>query len=377
MNLRPAVVHVVHSLEVGGLENGVVNLVNAPATGLRHVIICMTTAGTLRSRLRPGIEVFSLGKTPGHDLRTFVKLARLLRRIRPNVVHSRNWATFDAVVAARLARVPVVVHGEHGRDIADPEGRHPRRNRLRRLCAPLVNRFVTVSHDLRRWLVSDVRISAQKVITIHNGVDTARFAPGDRDASRAALSLAPDQPVVGTVGRLDPVKDHAGLIRAFCVLLREYPDAVLLIAGDGPCRDDLGGLIASLGLVEHVRLLGERDDIPRVLAAMDAFVLPSIAEGISNTILEAMATGLPIVATRVGGNPELVEDGVNGILVPRQDPTALATAIGAYLGDAHLRAVHAKSSRQRAVQQFGLQRMRDAYRDLYSNLAAQVSRRSA
>ncbi|MGH7393972.1 MAG: glycosyltransferase, partial [Candidatus Rokuibacteriota bacterium] len=233
------VVHVVHSLGVGGLENGVVNLVTGPRSGIRHSIVCLTVAGSFRQRVEPGVAVLELGKRPGHDVRSVLRLAALLRRLRPDVVHSRNWATFDAVVAARLARVPVIVHGEHGRDIADPDGRHPLRNRWRRLLSPLVTRFVTVSDDLRRWLIAIVGIPQAKVTVICNGVDTDRFAPADPGEMRAALGLPREGTLVGTVGRLDPVKDQAGLIRAFAGLAREHADVRLIVAGDGPCRADL------------------------------------------------------------------------------------------------------------------------------------------
>jgi sugar transferase (PEP-CTERM/EpsH1 system associated) len=362
------IAHVVHSLGVGGLENGVVNLVNAPAAGVRHVIVCMTRDGTLRCRLDPAISVFSLNKHPGHDLPTFFRLVRLLRQLNPGLVHSRNWATFDAIVAARLARVPVVVHGEHGRDITDPHGLHRHRNQLRRWLSPLVDCFVTVSDDLGRWLVTEVRIPPRKVRTIPNGVDATRFAPCQRTSARTALGLVDTGPVVGTVGRLDPVKDHQGLVRAFATVRRDHPDAVLVIAGDGPCREELCALIGKLGLQPHVRLLGERDDIPTVLGAMDVFVLPSIAEGMSNTIIEAMACGLPVVATRVGGNCELVEDGVTGKLIPPQDVATLATAINRYLSSAERRAADGQSARQRVLDGFSLERMRAAYADLYASL---------
>lgn len=360
------VVHVVHSLAVGGLETGVVNLVTAPGAAVRHSIVCLTTTGPLASRLGPDVPVTAIGKGRGHDPVAFARLVRLLRRLRPDVVHSRNWATFDAVVAARLAGVGAVVHGEHGRDISDPDGLHARRNRIRRLCAPLVSRFVAVSHDLRAWLVERVRVPAGKVVHICNGVDTERFAPGPDAGQRAALGVEPDQLVVGTVARLDPVKDQATLIQAFALTLREHPRAALVIVGDGPCRDDLQRLAASLGLAARVRFLGERHDVPALLRTMDVFVLPSIAEGISNTVLEAMASGLPIVATRVGGNRELVEEGVHGFLVPKQNPGALAAALGTYLDDGSLRTLHAKSSRQRAVDAFNLDGMRRAYHDLYA-----------
>jgi len=365
---RPVVAHVVHSLQTGGLENGVVNLVNTTGRDLRHVIVCMTEAGALRARLTPGVEVVALGKRPGQDVGAFLRLIGLLRRLRPAVVHTRNWAAFDAIPAARLAGVRVLVHGEHGREASDPDGRNRRRNRIRRLLAPLVSHFITVSRDLERWLVEDVRLPARKVTTIVNGVDLARFGQGDRRGARAQLGLPPDATIVGTVGRLDPVKDHAGLLRAFAGLGTAHPDALLLIAGDGPCRDELARLAGTLGLGERVRLLGDCRDVPGVLTALDLFVLPSIAEGMSNTILEAMASGLPVVATRVGGNPELVEEHVTGRLIRSRDPGVLAEAMAVYLDDPHVRAVHGKAARQRALERFGLERMCEGYVDLYRRL---------
>jgi sugar transferase (PEP-CTERM/EpsH1 system associated) len=365
---RPTIVHAIHSLATGGLENGVVNLANHSGLAFRHVVVCMSTDGALGRSLNPDVTVMALGKRPGQDLWAFARLVGLLRRLRPAVVHSRNWAAFDAVPAARLAGVPVVVHGEHGRDIANPEGRNRRRNRIRRALAPLVTSFVTVSFDLRRWLVEDVGIRAGKVTAIHNGVDASRFGHVDRRYARDVLGLPADAPIVGTVGRLDPVKDQAGLLRAFAAARGGHPDSILVIAGDGPCRAELEDLVGALGLGAQVRFLGERKDIPVVLAAMDLFALPSIAEGMSNTVLEAMASALPVVATRVGGSPEMVEDGVNGRLVPRQDPNALRAAIADYLGDGHLRHLHGKASRERVLEHFTLERMCGDYTGLYRRL---------
>lgn len=372
MRAKPLVAHVLHSLATGGLENGVVNLVLGTSTEINHAVVCLTSsAGAFARRLPREVPRYALGKRPGQDPQAFVRLVRLFRQLRPQVVHSRNWAAFDAVLAARLARVPVVVHGEHGRDISDPEGRHSRRNTLRRLLSPLVTRFVTVSDDLRRWLVSTVGIPAYKVTTIRNGVDLAKFAPADRAQVRRTLALPVEARIVGTVGRLDPVKDHVGLVEAFRRIAGDFPDAALLIVGDGPCRAALLATVEHLGLEGHVRLLGEREDVPRVLGALDVFALPSIAEGISNTILEAMASGLPVIATRVGGNPELVEDEVTGVLVPPRDPPALASAITRYFDDPGLATTHGKAGRQRAEEHFSLPTMCRAYAGLYQELTHQ------
>lgn len=364
---QPHVVHVLHSLSVGGTENGVVNLVNGLAERFRHTVVTLSPPGPLADRLPAAVRVHALAKRPGIDPATWARLTLVLRRLRPDIVHSRNWATFGAVPAARLAGVRAVVHGEHGRDAADPDGLHPRR-RWRRRLAPLVTRFVAVSDDLQRWLVEDVRVPAAKVIRIHNGVDTSRFAPGARDGHGGAGTGA-GEVVVGTIGRLDPVKDHAGLIRAFARIAGSHPRARLVIVGEGPRRRELEGLAASL-VPGRVLFTGERSDIPTLLRSMEVFVLPSLGEGISNTLLEAMATGLPVVATRVGGNPELVEHGVNGLLVPRDDPATLATAISRYLDDPVLRLLHGKASRERVLERFSLDRMCVAYAGLYEEVAA-------
>jgi glycosyltransferase involved in cell wall biosynthesis len=205
-------------------------------------------------------------------------------------------------------------------------------------------------------------------------VDTQRFAPAGRQAARAALGLGPEHVVIGTVGRLDPVKDQVGLLKAFSQL----PDdsrTLLLIVGDGPCRQDLEAAVDALGLRERVRLLGERNDVPAVLSAMDVFVLCSVGEGISNTILEAMATGLPVVATRVGGNPELVTDGSTGFLVEARSPAALATSLRRYLDDPTLLAKQGRAARDHTEAEFSLERMVGAYERLYGRLLDERARR--
>lgn len=363
------VVHVLHSLGVGGTENGVVNLIGALGEDFLHTVISVTDVGLLAARLPPSVAVHSLHKRPGIDAGSFVGLTVLLRRLRPDIVHSRNWAAFDAVPAARLARVPVVIHGEHGREATDPHGLNRKRNRIRRLVGGLVDRFVTVSDDLRRWLIVTVGVPEEKVLRIPNGVDTIRFRDDGREARRRTLGIPSDTIVIGTVGRLDPVKDQMGLLDAFALLNGGGPPRVLVIVWDGPCRAALEARARRSDLAGQVWILGERPDVPVLLKEFDVFVLPSIAEGISNTILEAMATGLPVIATRTGGNPELVEDGVTGALVPVGEPRRLAQTLEAYLRDAHLRALHGKAGRQRAVEQFSLERMTKGYRDLYLSLA--------
>jgi sugar transferase (PEP-CTERM/EpsH1 system associated) len=374
---RLHVVHVIDSLQVGGTENGLVNLVGCLAGDFRHTVVAMTAGGPLAARLPAETALVVLGKRPGLDLRALGRLVGHFRRLRPDIVHSRNWGALDAVPAARIARSPIVVHGEHGREVTDPEGLNRRRNRIRRWLAPMIDRYVTVSLDLGRWLTQTVGIERGKVMTIHNGVDLRRFGDADREAGRAALGVDRDTVVLGTVGRLDPVKDQARLLEAYARIPAEAGRHCLVLVGDGPCRRDLEARAAQPDLRGRVHLLGERRDVPCLLAGFDVFALPSIAEGISNTVLEAMASGLPLVATRTGGNPELVEDGVTGRLVPVGDTAALTEALTGYVREGHLRAMHGKAGRQRAVDHFSLERMAERYRDLYANLARRDDLRRA
>ena len=366
---RPHVVHVLDSLQVGGTEHGVANLICATGAGLRHTVVTMTEGGPVAARLPADVAVHTVGKRPGLDLRAVGRLARLLRRLAPDVVHSRNWGTLDAVPAARLARVGAVVHGEHGREASDPQGLSSRRNRLRRWLGPLVDRFVTVSFDLAGWLETTVGLPPRKIVTIHNGVDLRRFTDEAPAPARGLLGLPAEGVVIGAVGRLDPVKDHLGLLDACAALGGDRDDWTLVLVGEGPCRAALEARAARSDLAGRIRLLGARSDVPDLLRAFDLFVLPSIAEGISNTVLEAMATGLPVIATRTGGNPELVEDGVTGALVPVGDRAALARALRAQLADAHLRRLQGKAGRQRAAAEFSLERMAGRYAELYRALA--------
>ena len=361
---RARIVQVIPSLRVGGLENIAVRLAKHLDPLADQAVITPGGMGPIAERLPAGVAVFPLGEAHRPDRWNALRMARLFRKLRPDIVHTRNWTCIDAIIGARLAGVPVVIHGEHGREAADPEGRNPRRRQVRRILSPFVTEFVTVSRDLARWLVEQVRVPARKVRTIYNGVDTERFAAGDRAAARHALGIPEDWAVAGTVGRLDPVKDQAGLIRAFAQTPNTGKSA-LVIAGDGPSRRQLEAVIKELTLGDRVRLLGERNDVPLILRALDVFVLPSLGEGISNAILEAMATGLAVIATRVGGNVELVQEGVTGRLIEPRRPDALAEALTAYHGEPARARAHGAAGRERAVSEFGLERMLAAYEALY------------
>ena len=363
------VVHIVHSFGVGGLENGVVNLINHLDEHFEHTVLCLSRSGAMAERLEnKRIAVVEMGLPTDKFRFPILKLSRILRAIGPDIVHTRGWSSVDAISAARVSGIPHVVHGEHGWEATDPQGRNRKRILVRKCLSPLVDRFVTVSDDLKRWLSQVVGIPERKITRIHNGVDTRRFSMGHRDAARKLLGLDTAAFVIGTVGRLDPVKDHTSLVQAFQSIARLEQPAYLLVVGNGPMREEIQAQAHRLEIDDRVKLLGERNDIPLVLQAFDLFALTSVAEGISNTILEAMASGLPVIATRVGGNPEVVEHNLTGQMVSAGDVRALTEVLQNYFYDAELRRAHGANARARVEQHFSLERMAARYADLYLRL---------
>lgn len=379
---RPLIVHVIHQLMTGGMENGLVNLINSlPPSGFRHKIVCVEDCSDFRHRLHDsGTEVLAMQRSRIGSWRMRYRLFRLFRQLRPAIVHSRNKSGLDALLPARLAGVPHCVHGEHGWDVHDLDGRSVKEQVLRRLHAPFVERYVTVSRSLRDYLVERVGIRPERITTICNGVDTDKFRPAQRkpDGALPPHLRGEGLVVIGTVGRLQPVKNQQMLLAAFADVVRERGDAAasarLLVVGDGPLRARLEQQARTLGIAQRVCFAGDRADVAQLLQCLDVFVLPSLAEGISNTLLEAMATGLPVIATRAGGNVELVEDGANGALFDLADAQALTRLITGYLAEPALRRRHGARSRQRAVENFSLQAMVDSYRGTYERLLLGAAR---
>ena len=374
--LPPLVLHVIHRLGVGGLENGVVNLVNRmPAHRYRHAIACMTEAGEFQKRIqRPDVRVHSLRKQDGKGVGALSRLFRLIWRLRPAIVHTRNLATLEGQVCAALAGVPGRIHGEQGRDTTDLYGTRRKYVVLRRALRPCVNHYIAVSADLADWLVRIVGVNANHVSQIYNGVDTLRFT------ARAEREGPPEVPgfgeqdafVVGSVSRMHPVKDPLTLARAFILFVQANPAARkrarLLLVGDGPVLPDVRNVLTAAGVQDLVWMPGERSDVAHLLRMMHLFVLPSVAEGTSNTILEAMATGLPVIATAVGGNLELVEPDRTGLLVPPADPVRMAEAITLYFNDPDRAGRCGSAARSRVERLFSLESMIDHSLQVYDSV---------
>lgn len=376
---RPLIAHVVHHFHVGGMENGMVNLINnMPADQFRHVVICLDGYSDFRLRIQhDDVAFYALAKRPGRDFGWYLKLWRLLRKLRPQIVHTRNLSALEGQFVAVAAGVSARVHGEHGRDVFDLYGKNRKYNMLRKAARPFIKHYIAVSKDLAQWLQNTVEVTPGDITQIYNGVDIVRFHP--RSGSRENLGPAgfADMQafVIGSVGRMAEVKDYPTLVRAFLQLLEAEPaarhDARLVIIGDGVTRAQCLEILQAANASQYAWLPGERSDIPELLRALDLFVLPSLGEGISNTILEAMASGLPVVATRVGGNPELVTEGENGALVSAANQDELAQALLRYYRNREMAKAHGQTSRVMVESHFSIPAMVNSYMTVYGKVLGQ------
>ena len=360
------VVHLVYSFGCGGLQTLLAECIDRlPTAQYRHAIVCLTEITDNKTIVgRADTEFYELGKPPGNDFRTHIKLWKLLRQLRPAILHTYNVGTLEYSLTAALAGVPVRIHAEHGRDSVEIDGNHGRYNLLRRLLIPVVDAYVPVSADLARWLRDTIRVPEQKITTVTNGVDVVRYSP-----VRPVRGAGTGPLWIGTVGRADRIKNQVGLLDTFQLLLERFPsphyDLRLAIVGDGPMLSVLRELVASRGLADKVWMPGVRRDIAEVIRRFSIFVLPSLSEATPVVILEAMATGLPVVATRVGGVPDLVLENKTGLLVVPSNPEAFADAVAIYLLDEEMRRKHGIAGRARIEASYSIDAMVAGYSSLY------------
>lgn len=367
----PLVAHVLYRFDTGGLENGVVNLVNR-MTGMRHVVIALTECvpAFCRRVQRDDVRFVSLHHAGGHGTRLYPALLRTLRELQPDIVHTRNLAALEMQPAAWWAGVRARVHGEHGRDVEDVDGSNRKLQWVRRAYRPFVQQYIALSRDLAGYLGQRVGVPASRITQIYNGVDARRFSPPEsRQPIPGCPFTEPGLFLVGTVGRMQTVKAQPLLARAFVQALHEAPalrDRLrLVLVGDGALRAECEAVLRDGGVADSAWLAGERSDVPDVMRGLDCFVLPSLAEGISNTILEAMACGLPVIATAVGGNADLVSAGTSGEIVPAGDVPALARALREWASAPERAKAAGREGRRIIEQRFSLDAMVGAYEGVY------------
>ncbi len=367
----PLITHIIYRLDVGGLENGLINLINSmPEQRYRHAIICITDATDFRQRIqRPDVSIHELHKAEGKSLWHYLKIFKLLRQLKPDIVHTRNLATIECQLPAFLAGVPFRMHGEHGWDVYDPDGSNVKYQRLRRVFKIFIHHFVPLSAQLENYLTEKIHVSTKQITRISNGVDTKRFYPdtSGQTTITGCPFTNPQDLLIGTVGRMHGVKDQLNLVRAFIELCKaeQTSHVRLLLIGEGPLRQQATLLLEQAGLIDAAWLPGARNDIADIMRGIDVFVLPSSAEGISNTILEAMASALPVIATDVGGNSELVIDATTGSIVPKSDHLALAQTLTSYIQHTEIRTLHGQAGYQRIQDKFSMNAMVNQYLGVY------------
>lgn len=368
------VLHVIHSLVRGGLENGVVNLLNHLPDDIEQSVACLDKRGEMADRVRDGVPIHVLDRQR-NDIKLPFRLARLMKEIQPDVVHCRNWnAWLDTVAAHRIAGRPgTLVWSFHG--FAGGAVWPTKRAMISRGLTRLTDQMFAVCHDSAQRYADFANVSADRFEVLYNGVDLARFTPhydvqGDQVEARRALGLDPDKVLVTTVASLTPVKDHASLLRAVAALAQSHGDRVqFLFLGDGPLRGELEVQIEQSGIEDRVLMPGNTDRVPDYLQVSDVAVLPSRLEGMSNTILEAMATGLPVIANDVGGNPELIVAGETGLLAEQGNDASMAERLARLIDDPALRLQYGRAGRARAEQVFSIEAMMHHYAEYYRRIA--------
>lgn len=360
------VVHLIYRLDFGGLERFMVDMINRFPPEYQHTVISLTDATDFQEQLRSDVDVYCLNKKAGQDFGVHFKLAKLLRQLKADVLHTYNLATIEYHVMAKLAGIKGHLHAEHGRDISDPEGLNKKHNLLRKLAAPFIDEFVAVSQDLANWLVDVVGIKAKKVSMIPNGIDLSRFQPellGGKSVEGRGVRFV-------HVARFQAVKNQPLLLKAFnqCfvkAMQLSLPLPSLTVVGDGAIRHELEQLKESLESSQAIDFAGMQANVLPYYQRNDVFVLSSVAEGTPMTVLEAMASGLPVVSTQVGGLPDIISD-ASGALVPSDDIEAMANALLNFVEDPLQITSKGQAARLKMERDFDQKVCDNAYRDLYT-----------
>lgn len=329
-------------------------------------VVCLFRPGWLHDSCREaGLSTHVINMAGALDLNWARSFSRLIRQEEIAVIHAHEFTanTYGSVMG-RILGVPVVAT-VHGKNYYGDQLK-------RRMAYRYVSRsgkMIAVSENLKQFIVENVGIAPGRLQVIYNGVDVNYVPPADHvEAVRRELDLAHWDHVIGTVGSLYPVKGHIYLIRALPAILKDFPNTLLLFAGRGDLEHELKAEVERLKLESHVRFLGMRNDVPVILSMMEVFILSSLSEGLSMALLEAMAAALPVVATRVGGNPELVVEGDTGLLILQEDPQAIADAVGKMLRDRNKAVEMGRRGRRQVEGRFSFAQMIESYQQCYEEV---------
>jgi sugar transferase (PEP-CTERM/EpsH1 system associated) len=371
------VIHVVSKVyPYAGMERKVIQLLNSmDRNHFKPFLLSLDgVCGVPRDYLSKDIDLLALHKKRGIQWFLVFKIAKILKSKKIHIIHSHNWAAlFHSVVAAKIAKVPVIIHGEHGRDTKELDKTF-KRYIIRKILYSLVDQIVVVAKDLKNIVISEFHYNGLKVKLIRNGVDIKCFKQKlDLTKVKNKLGLSRDDYIIATVAKLRPVKDIPTLINSFKLIHDKNPRVRLLIIGSygentDTLQNEIRELIEKLEVGPYVKFLGEVENIPELLSVVDIYMNTSLSEGMSNTILEAMASGVPVVASRVGGNSELILDGQTGFLADMQNPVDFARKVLKILNAPQLKIKMSENSRSIIQKYYPLERAFQKYQNLYRTL---------
>ncbi len=369
---RLRVLQVLHTLNRAGAERLVYEFALANRDHIDTAVLTLDQLGPLADQLQAaGVDVHFTHRRDGIDVSQIFKIARIIKSFNPDVIHCHQYTPFfyaalAALAARSRARILFTEHGRHFPDIVSSK-----RRLFNRFLVSRAAHITAVCDFARRGLVASDAFPPDRVEVLYNGVDLERFENlPPRDQARALLHLPPDVPLILHVGTFRPVKNQSAAIQAFKFVRDKIPNALIAFVGDGPDLPACSDLVARLNLVDAVFFLGQRDDIPTVLAAADLFIMTSRSEAHSVSILEAMAAAIPVVATDVGGIPETVLHNRTGLLVPPNDSSALASALVQLLNDPVRRAEFGSAARNRVREKFLRSDMHRRYLEIYNKLSS-------
>jgi glycosyltransferase involved in cell wall biosynthesis len=379
LSALPRLAYVVHSLDPGGTERLVVDMALAFSEEFDVSVYCLDTVGAWATQLREqGVPVHCVWRQPGLDVSVPVQLARHFRRAGVDLIHAHQCTPWFYAALSRIGySAPKLLFEEHGRFYPESDS-WLRRLVNRVVVGPLTDRFVAVSRDVRRRLVRFEGLKAHSIDVIYNGVQEQHAVTADeRQSLRRELGFEDTDFVVGTVGRLDPIKNLSMFLQGFAAKADAVQQLKGLIVGGGPMASELAALSGSLGLDAKVKMTGFRSDARRLTACMDLFVLCSLSEGTSMALLESMAAGVPVVVTDVGGNPEIVEHGVSGLVIPSENVQALTEAIGDAVRNTGNSSDMALAGKRQFREKFSFDAMLDSYRLIYRELLPEAMNRES
>lgn len=366
------VCHLVYSFDIGGLERVIANCIGAlDKNAYRHSIIALTEVGDFISEIDGVVEHYSLNKKSGHDFLIHLKLYKILKEIRPDILHSYNLSTIEYQWLTSFLDIQLRIHAEHGRDSYDMNGTVKKYQLLRRVMSPFIDHFVTVSQDLHHWLRDDVLIPEKKLLLITNGIDTDYYRPDDIKSEHKGIYKG--KFIFGHVSRLHPIKNQEFLIESFnkaCTLSSSFRESCLLIiVGDGPDKDKLKKLVDNNeNLKDKIIFTGSKSNVREYYSIFDVFVMSSLAEGVPMTLLESMSMGVPHLVTSVGGIKEVVEEGITGISLCDEDKDTYHEKMVELFDNKNNLSTLSQNSRLRVTSSYSQNNMVGSYNRIYKTV---------